>query len=79
MRTLCRLILRLFGWKTVGTLPCPKCIVIGAPHNYYPGPGSVSEMFSFFDTMGVSRDGNILIGPSASESAYRTRMDKTPE
>ncbi len=32
MRGLSRWILRVFGWRAVGSLPGPKCVLIGAPH-----------------------------------------------
>ena len=32
MKKLCRWILRLFGWRVEGSLPGPKCVLIGAPH-----------------------------------------------
>lgn len=32
MRRFCNLVLGLFGWKAVGSLPGPKCVLIGAPH-----------------------------------------------
>lgn len=32
MRTLARAILKLIGWRMVGSVPGPRCVLIGAPH-----------------------------------------------
>jgi 1-acyl-sn-glycerol-3-phosphate acyltransferase len=57
MKTLCKIIMKLIGWRSVGSLVTdPKCILIGAPHT-----SALDFVISWIFYQSIGGKANILI------------------